>query len=137
MRARSRPVAAGAALAVASLTLWASAAGAGEVYDEFSHEEHTVDPPGGSCKILITSYRQGTTVVANTYVETLAGTCATTRVSAGLVFSTEHGDTVSASSSDDGPASAVGAGGAVDLVRSTHGVTFSAGPSASYTLNAK
>jgi hypothetical protein len=137
MRRRHRPVAAAAVLAAASLPLWPSAVGAGESYDEFNHAEHPFNTPGGTCKLLITSFRQGATVRAETYVETISGTCSTTRVSAGLVFLTEHGDTVSASSADDGPGSAVGAGGAVDLVRSDHGVTFTGGPSVSYTLTSK
>jgi hypothetical protein len=137
MRARSRSVAAAAALAAAALPLWASPARAGETYDEFNHAEYPFNPAGGTCKILITSYRQGTTVHAETYVETISGSCATTRVSAALVFRTEHGDTVSTSSADDGPGSAVSASGAVDLARSEHGVTSSAGPTVSYTLTSK
>jgi hypothetical protein len=134
---RARPLVAGAALAGASVVLWATAAGAGETYDEFNHTETFVNVGGVDCKILMTSYRQGTTLHADTYMSTEDAACATTRVSAGLEFRTEHGDTVTSASLDDGPISVVAANGAVDLVRSTHSVTFAAGTSASYTLNSK
>src|SRR5215217_1400100 len=72
MRARSRPVVAVAAVAAASIPLWASAAGAGESYDEFNHTKKTVTVSGVACEIAITSYRQGTTVYASTYMQTPA-----------------------------------------------------------------
>jgi hypothetical protein len=134
---RARSLAAGAALAGASVLLWATAAGAGESYDEFEHLETFVSVGGAQCKILMTSYRQGSTVYASTYMSSPEAACATARVTAGLELRTGHGDTVTAGSADEGPSEAVSAGGAVDLVRSTHSVTFAAGPAASYTLNAK
>ena len=134
---RVRPLAAGAALAGASVMLWATAAGAGESYDEFEHTESFVNVGGVDCKVLMTSYRQGTTVHAETYISTPDSACATIRVTAALEFRTAHDDTVTTGSADEGPGSAVSAGGAADLVRSTHSVTFAAGPSASYTLKAK
>jgi len=137
MRARSRPVVAVAAVAAASIPLWASAAGAGESYDEFNHTKKTVTVSGVACEIAITSYRQGTTVYASTYMQTPAPECATYRVDASLEFLTEHGDIASASSLDDGPGSVVSGGAAVDLVRSSHTVTFASGPTVTYTLTSK
>ena len=137
MRTRCRSLVAGAALAGASTVVWAAAAGAGESYDEFNHIEPTVQVNGVDCKILITSYRQGSVVHAETYMSTPDNACFTIRVTAGLEFRTAQGDTVTTGSADDGPGSTVGATGAVDLVRSTHSVTFSTGDTSSYTLNSK
>jgi hypothetical protein len=137
MRPRCRSLAAGAALAGASTALWASAAGAGESYDEFNHIKQVVNVGGVDCEVATTSYRQGLLVYASTYMQTPDAACATTRVDVGLEFLTEHGDRVTSASLDDGPISVVSANGAVDLVRSTHGVTFASGPSVSYTLNSK
>ena len=137
MRARCRSLVAGAALAGASAVVWAPAAGAGESYDEFNHIEPTVHVNGVDCKLLITSYRQGSTVRATTYQSTPDNACFTIRVTAELQFRTAHGDVVTTNSADDGPGAAVGASGAVDLVRSTHSVTWSTGDTSSYTLNSK
>jgi hypothetical protein len=137
MRARCRPLAA-AVVAAASVPLWASPAGAGESYDEFNHTETTVGVGATSCDINVTSYRQGTRVYASTYMQTPSAGCATNRVVATLRFVTEHGDTVTATALDDGPISTAVADGAVDLVRSTHEVTFtSTGSTVTLTLNSK
>jgi hypothetical protein len=134
---RVRAVAAGVVLAGASVGLWGTAAGAGETYDEFNHLETLVDVGGVDCKILMTSYRQGSVLHAETYMSTTATACATTRVSASLEFRTASGDTVSTGSADEGPGSGVGANGAADLLRSTHSVTFAQGTQVRYTLNSK
>jgi hypothetical protein len=76
-------------------------------------------------------------VRAETYMSTPDAACFTIRVTAGLEFRTAHGDTVTTGSADDGPGSGVSGTGAVDLVRSTHSVTFSTGDTSSYTLNSK
>jgi hypothetical protein len=131
---RARPLATGAALAGVSVALWAAPAGAGETYDEFNHREEVVSVGGVDCEINMTSYRQGTTVYASTWMQTEDAACATDRVFSTLQFTTAHGDTVSTSSVDEGPISVVTANGAVDLVRSTHRVQFLAGIDVTYSL---
>ncbi len=137
MRSRHRPVVAAAALAVASVPLWPSAAGAGQEFDEFHESIRTVDVGGTACQVKLTSYRYLDGVFGQTEVITTADPCRTNQVFAGVEFVTEHGDTATASSDDAGPLSRVAGGGATDLVRTFHGVTFTAGPSVNYTMSSK
>ncbi len=137
MRARSRPVAVAATLAAASIPLWPSAAGAGEEFDEFHESTRTVQVGGVACQVKLTSYRYFDDVFGSTEVITTADQCRTNQVFVNAEFTTEHGDTVAASSADAGPASTVAGSGATDLLRTFHGVAFTAGTSVTYTMSSK
>jgi hypothetical protein len=140
MRLRPRPLtiaATAAAVTVASLPLWASTAGAGADPDEQTQSVRTVTVNGVDCQVRLYSFRYSTGVYGSTEVVTSADQCRTTSVYVNVEFTTEHGDTASASSDDPGPLADVAGGGASDLVRSYHGVTFAAGPSATYTMESK
>jgi hypothetical protein len=138
MRPRHRSAAAVAALAAASVPLWPSVAAAGgDPPDEFHTAIRTVAVGGVDCQIRLTSSRSGRDVFGATEVISTDDQCRTNQVFVNVEFVTEHGDTVSASSADQGPASTVAGSGATDLVRTFHGVTFTAGPSANYTMASK
>ena len=140
MRARPRPLAiaaAAAAVTAASLPLWASTAGAGGELDEQNQSTRTVTVNGVACQVRLYSQRYLTDVYASTEVITTADQCRTNQVNVVAVFTTEHGDTVSAAAGEAGPAADVAGSGAADLVRSNHFVTFVDGTSVSYTLSSK
>jgi hypothetical protein len=140
MHARLRPLAmaaAAAAVTAASLPLWASTASAGEDPDEQLQGTRTVNVNGVNCQIQLYSQRYVSDVFATTAVVTTADQCRTDQVNASVTFRTQQGDTVSATSGDVGPSAVVAASPAVDLVRSTHMVTFANGTHVSYTLNSK
>jgi hypothetical protein len=140
MRARPRPLAiaaATAAVTVASLPLWASTAGAGAPPDEEHQSVRTVIVGGVSCEVRLYSFRYSTGVYGSTQVLTTADQCRTTQMYVNVEFLSASGDTVSASADDPGPTVDVAGGGATDLVRSYHGVTFALGSSATWTMSAK
>ena len=126
-----------AAVTAASMTLWVSVAGAGDDPDESHQSIRTVNVNGVDCQVRLTSYRYGSGVYGSTEVITTADQCQTIQVYVNVEFRSASGDTVSASSDDEGPKADVAGGGATDLVRTYHGVTFLAGPNASYTMASK
>jgi hypothetical protein len=87
--------------------------------------------------VKLTSYRSFDDVFGSTEVISTADQCRTNQVFVNAELTTEHGDTVAASSADAGLASTVAGSGATDLVRTFHGVTFTAGPSVTYTMSSK
>jgi hypothetical protein len=140
MRARPRPLAAAAiaaAVSVASVPLWASTASAGSPPDEFNQSIRTVDVGGVDCQVRLVSSRYGSGVYGSTEVITTADQCRTQALFVNVEFRSVSGDTVSASSDDEGPVADVAGGGATDLIRTYHGVNFLSGTSASFTMSSK
>ena len=140
MRARPRPLAAAAiaaAVSAASIPLWASTASAGSEPDESQQSVRTVNVGGVDCQVRLVSYRYGSGVYGSTEVITTADQCRTQQVYVNVEFRSASGDTVSASSDDEGPLADVAGGGATDLIRTFHGVNFLGGTSASFTMSSK
>ncbi len=142
MRTRPRPrpfamAATAAAVTAASLPLWASTAAAGDEPDEVQQRTRTVQVGDVACEVRLHSYRYTTSVYGSTEVVTDAEQCRTTQVFVNAEFLSRRGDTVAASTATTGPLAEVAGGGATDLLRTYHGVTFAAGPSAYFTMESK
>jgi hypothetical protein len=96
-----------------------------------------VNVGGVACEVRLVSSRYGSGVYESTSVITTADQCRTQQVGVTVEFTSVGGDTVSASSDDEGPSADVAGGGAKDVVRTFHGVNFLSGTSASFTMSSK
>jgi hypothetical protein len=111
-------------LAAASIPLWPSAAGAGDLYvpDEYKSGSHTFQPIGDnvSCPVVVTSRRDGERVSASTIINSSETFCRELIVQIQVQYIPVGSDSVKSITANGTGGLVVSADGARDLTQSKH-----------------